>query len=121
MHEPSFSETTAFAGLIALSTLALLVLISWFVVLALIALLLISRYVAGRRVDSAASRGDTASITYHSTASPAEPLVTLVPGQELIVPWPFSVQVPLAKGMHLEILESGTDRIRVRAVATQAQ
>ena len=57
------------------------------------------------------------SIRYPPQVSPNEPLMTLLPGQELVVPWPFAVQVLLMDGAQLQVLEATAHRIRVKAIA----
>lgn len=54
-------------------------------------------------------------ITYLSQVSTCEPLIRLERGQTATVPWPQTLQVLLPEGVHLQILEATSERVRVMA------
>lgn len=55
-------------------------------------------------------------ITYLQHARACEPLISLLRGQIVTVPWPHTLQVHLPAGVRLQILEATPERIRVIAV-----
>lgn len=59
------------------------------------------------------------TLTYLPQASAHEPLISLQPGQIVSVPWPHTLQVHLPAGVHLQVIETSPERIRVRAVSSK--
>lgn len=55
-------------------------------------------------------------ITYLQHARACEPLINLLRGQVVTVPWPHTLQVHLPAGVRLQILEATPERVRVIAV-----
>lgn len=55
-------------------------------------------------------------ITYLQHARACEPLISLLRGQVVTVPWPHTLQVHLPAGVRLQILEATPERICVMAV-----
>jgi hypothetical protein len=55
-------------------------------------------------------------ITYLPQPVPHEPLIRLQRGQFVTVPWPHTLQVLLPEGVHLQILEATSERVRIMAV-----
>lgn len=56
------------------------------------------------------------TLTYLMDSRPGEANLRLERGQTLTVLWPHSLDVVIPAGLHLEILEASSERIRVMAV-----
>ncbi|OYW72307.1 MAG: hypothetical protein B7Z37_25215 [Verrucomicrobia bacterium 12-59-8] len=68
------------------------------------------------RLRQPRTTGSQPSITYLSAPRADKPLIRLKRGQSATVPWPHQLQILLAEGSRLQILEATPERVRVMAV-----